>query len=517
MRDGRVVRTGAGRGRDAGVAARGDGRPHDRLDFPPKAAGAADAPVPLSPSTASPAPASSAVVASPCAAGEIVGLAGLVGAGRSELAHAVFGSTSAHAAGRVRSTVSRCAARARRAIAERLSSSPESRRTQGLVHAALGPRQRRAAASRAVTGAGGVGPAASGRARRVCAARRVEVRRASTAPISSLSGGNQQKVLFARWLVEPPRVLIADEPTRGVDVASKQGIYACSPSWRRRGPPSLLISSELEEILGMSHRVLVMRHGRITAELIGDAITEDRVVAAAFADAPTAIAEDPPAVTTAIRRRPSRRNMNLALRIGRSYGIVVVTVALFALLALHHRPLPHVAEHAQRARPAVEPARRGGAHHDHDDRRWLRPVRGRGRRRCPAVRSACRERHRRWPCSVLAVGCLVGAGFGTANGLLITTLRVNSFITTLATSFMIFGIRVPHQRPLDPATRHRAFGQRFARSRWFGLTSATWIAVAVVAAAWVLLSGTASAATCSPPAAIAERRASPASPSAASR
>ncbi len=101
-------------------------------------------------------------------------------------------------------------------------------------------------------------------------------------PASALSGGNQQKLLFARSLLRDPAVLIADEPTRGVDVGAKRAIYELLTSLTEGGLGVLLISSDVEEILGLAHRVLVMRAGRITAELTGDGITEAAILGAAF-------------------------------------------------------------------------------------------------------------------------------------------------------------------------------------------------------------------------------------------
>ena len=105
---------------------------------------------------------------------------------------------------------------------------------------------------------------------------------AQTAPVSTLSGGNQQKALFARILLRGPRVLVADEPTRGVDVGAKRAIYELLTSLAADGLGVLLISSDAEEVLGLAHRVLVMRAGRIAAELRGEAMTEGAILAAAF-------------------------------------------------------------------------------------------------------------------------------------------------------------------------------------------------------------------------------------------
>ena len=103
-------------------------------------------------------------------------------------------------------------------------------------------------------------------------------------PVSMLSGGNQQKLLFARIVMCTPSVLIADEPTRGVDVGSKRAIYDLLVEMAQEGMGIIVISSELEEVLGLAHRTLVMRHGRFTAELTGLEMNEQAVLAAAFAE-----------------------------------------------------------------------------------------------------------------------------------------------------------------------------------------------------------------------------------------
>jgi ABC-type sugar transport system ATPase subunit len=107
--------------------------------------------------------------------------------------------------------------------------------------------------------------------------------RSKTARVSTLSGGNQQKVLFARWLFRTPKVFIADEPTRGVDVGAKLAIYGLIHRLAKQGIAVLLISSEHEELLGLAHRVLVMRAGSIVAEFDGETMSEDAVLHAAFA------------------------------------------------------------------------------------------------------------------------------------------------------------------------------------------------------------------------------------------
>jgi simple sugar transport system ATP-binding protein/ribose transport system ATP-binding protein len=114
---------------------------------------------------------------------------------------------------------------------------------------------------------------------------RVVVKHSSIkSPIVSLSGGNQQKVLFARTVFCSPSVLIVDEPTRGVDVGAKRALYDLLKEFAEAGHAVLVISSELDEVLGLSHRVLVMRSGHLVAELKGSQMTQQAVLEAAFAD-----------------------------------------------------------------------------------------------------------------------------------------------------------------------------------------------------------------------------------------
>jgi ABC-type sugar transport system ATPase subunit len=99
--------------------------------------------------------------------------------------------------------------------------------------------------------------------------------------VSKLSGGNQQKVVLAKWLLTRARVLLLDEPTRGVDIAAKKEIYATIADLAARGMGILLISSELPEILGMCDRTLVMREGRVVGEFSREEATEEKILARA--------------------------------------------------------------------------------------------------------------------------------------------------------------------------------------------------------------------------------------------
>jgi simple sugar transport system ATP-binding protein/ribose transport system ATP-binding protein len=250
------------------------------LVFPTPTPPPADAPVVLSVRNLSLPPAFEGV-SFDVRAGEIVGLAGLVGSGRTEIARAVFGADAA--SGVVEVDGRRLRRRTPRAgIRRGIALLPESRKDEGLVMIRPVAENVTMAHLGAVTRTGVL---RRRRERRVVdrVMKSVDARAASqTMPVSALSGGNQQKVAIAKWLVKTPRVLLADEPTRGIDVGAKMAIYELIHELAAQGLGVLLISSELEEVIGLSHRVLVVRGGRIEAEFAGGSVDEETVMRAAF-------------------------------------------------------------------------------------------------------------------------------------------------------------------------------------------------------------------------------------------
>jgi ribose transport system ATP-binding protein len=214
--------------------------------------------------------------------GEIVGLAGLVGAGRTELAEALFGVRRL-LAGEVlldgqpviRAGGSWSPAQA---IAAGLLLIPEDRRHHGLVlQESVGwnlslPNLDRLSLLRLVVAARETELAQS-------LVRRLKVRSAGLGQqVGLLSGGNQQKVVVGKWLARVPRVLIFDEPTRGVDVGAKAEIYALMDELAGQGAAILMISSDLEEVIGMSDRVLVLHQGRLAGELPRAGLSEEAIM-----------------------------------------------------------------------------------------------------------------------------------------------------------------------------------------------------------------------------------------------
>ncbi len=219
-------------------------------------------------------PGTSVPVSLEARAGEVVGLAGLVGSGRSELLETIAGARRARAGTiAVDGADVRCTT-VGRAIAAGITLVPEDRMLQGLVAEAPLTRNVTMGLASAVS-------LARRRDERDLAARAVAQLRIRTpavdAPVRTLSGGNQQKVVLARAIARQPRVLLLDEPTRGVDVGAKEEIYRIMQEFVDSGMALVVASSELPEVLGLSDRILVMYEHRIVAELSRQEATEERI------------------------------------------------------------------------------------------------------------------------------------------------------------------------------------------------------------------------------------------------
>jgi ABC-type sugar transport system ATPase subunit len=213
--------------------------------------------------------------------GEILGVAGLVGAGRTALAETLFGIRPAET-GEVRIDERRVNVDSPgKAIRLGMGLVPEDRNRQGLFMNMAVRENIVLSAMNQVTEWIFVNVAQANRlAKRFVD--RLEIRTPSLGQrVRNLSGGNQQKVIIARWLTLKPKVLILDEPTRGIDVSAKAEIHALMGQLAQDGVGVLMISSELPEILGISDRILVMREGRVAGEFAPDEATQDDLMVAA--------------------------------------------------------------------------------------------------------------------------------------------------------------------------------------------------------------------------------------------
>jgi ribose transport system ATP-binding protein len=211
-------------------------------------------------------------------AGEILGMAGLVGAGRTELSEAVFGVRHlAHGEIRLNGQRVRIQSPAD-AIRAGIFLVPEDRRWHGLI----GPESVGFNLSLPNLDRLGSWLGVRRRAERELHStwiERLRIRTPSAAqPVGLLSGGNQQKVVYGKWLARDPQVLILDEPTRGVDVGAKAEIYALIDELAGRGVAIWMITSDMEELLGMADRVAVMHEGRLAGILTRDQLTEEAVM-----------------------------------------------------------------------------------------------------------------------------------------------------------------------------------------------------------------------------------------------
>jgi ribose transport system ATP-binding protein len=211
-------------------------------------------------------------------AGEILGIAGLAGSGRTEILRAVHGADPVEA-GQIEVWGSAVRLRSPRdAIAHGIGLLTEDRKADGLMLGQSVAFNTTVARLDDVTRHGVLEPA---RERAIVQdyVARLTIRTPGTGfRVRNLSGGNQQKVIFSKWLQAQCRVLLVDEPTRGVDVGAKREIYQLMRQLTERGVAIVMVSSELPEILGMSDRILVMREGRIAAELSREEATEERIM-----------------------------------------------------------------------------------------------------------------------------------------------------------------------------------------------------------------------------------------------
>lgn len=214
------------------------------------------------------------------AAGEVFGIAGLVGAGRTEVVRAIAGVDRPDEGEVVLEGHKLPCSSPQSAIRAGIVMVPEDRKGQGLNLDRSAEENLTLPWERGLTRRGIVtrkiirDVGASQR-------RRLDIRGNMALPVKSMSGGNQQKVLIGKWLVNDPKVLIVDEPTRGVDVGAKMAIYEIIRSLAAAGMAVIVVSSELDEILGLSHRVMVMSRGRQQGILTRDEATPQRVMALA--------------------------------------------------------------------------------------------------------------------------------------------------------------------------------------------------------------------------------------------
>jgi inositol transport system ATP-binding protein len=215
-------------------------------------------------------------------AGEILGIAGLVGAGRSKLAEALFGVSPARHGKLLIGGAEIGIDSPRTALSCGMAFVTEDRKETGcLLTLSVLDNLEIAVLTRDFVRLGFVRGIA---VREACAAisRQLRVKTPDLGePIANLSGGNQQKVLIGRWLLTGPRILILDEPTRGIDVAAKAEIHQLIAQLAAQGAAVLMISSELPEILGMSHRVMVMHEGRVTGILEREQADPEKIMALA--------------------------------------------------------------------------------------------------------------------------------------------------------------------------------------------------------------------------------------------
>jgi ribose transport system ATP-binding protein len=211
-------------------------------------------------------------------AGEVVGVAGLVGAGRSEMLAALFGARPAVGGEVVVGGLSGVPRSPREALDRGLALVPEDRKGQGLI-LEMAVKDNMSLASLRRDAEGPFVDEAKEEALTAEMTEALSVRTPGPWQLARyLSGGNQQKIVLAKWLALEPKVLLLDEPTRGIDIGAKEEIYLLMEKFAKEGMAVLFVSSEMEEIMGVADRALVMHEGRISGELGRDEFTEEAIM-----------------------------------------------------------------------------------------------------------------------------------------------------------------------------------------------------------------------------------------------
>ena len=414
-------------------------------------------------------------------AGEIVGLAGLVGAGRSELARAIYGATTADVRWCPGRGLGPRPGRPGASIDAGVAMIPESRKDDGLILRRPIRENVSLTSLRRFQRFGFVHRGAERAAVRD-ALERVTGSSLIEAPAGSLSGGNQQKLLFARALLIRPGVLIADEPTRGIDVGAKRDIYDVMVRLAADGMAILLISNEVEEILGLAHRVARHARGtagrraggsghdggghrerrvrhdhhdrRMSANTIGTEPTPTplsqraaRIVGRAGILIPFLIAF----VVLTLISPPFLRFGNLTNILDQQAGIIIVACAGTFVLIAGGIDLSIGAIYGLAGAVALTTASS------------VSPVAG------------------------ILAGLGVGLAVGIANGVIVTQFRINPLIGTLAMTFVVSGIAaIVTKGNLVVALDHLDF-QSFAATKIVGISSAAWIMIVIAILAAILL------------------------------
>ncbi|MGO4832843.1 ATP-binding cassette domain-containing protein, partial [Rhizobiaceae sp. 2RAB30] len=284
MRDGRVVRTADARDETkASLVAGMLGRADAEVSYPEKTVPPARGAFPLLEVEGLTADTGISDVGLEVHPGEIVGLIGLVGSGRTEIARAIFGADPAK--GKVSIEGEMYAERSpERTVALRIAMVPEDRRKQGLVLTQTVRPNMTLPHLSAFSLAGFLRLGAEGDAVRQLVEHLGVSPRHVDGEVVNYSGGNQQKVLLGKWIMRDPRIVILDEPSRGVDLGARRRIHEFISELAGRGVGVLLISSEMEEVLGLAHRAYLVRRGRIVREVVPGEVGEDELLWTLFQD-----------------------------------------------------------------------------------------------------------------------------------------------------------------------------------------------------------------------------------------
>ena len=419
-------------------------------------------------------------------AGEILGFFGLVGAGRSEVAQILFGIIKPDRGEiRVDGRIARPRS-PRHAMQLGISFLPEDRHQQGLVlQFPIRANETLPILRQLANGLGLVDRAAEARIARDFATRMRIVATGIEQQTNTLSGGNQQKVLFAKWLIPSPRVLILDEPTRGIDVGAKAEIHRIVSQLAGQGMAVILISDDAQEVMGMADRIIVFRGGRIVDESVRTSFDREAMLLAAAHTAREHRTSEPspgpparPAGTAMVSPRSSQGLIGRMMRVP-ELGLILALLIICAMVTareprfLQGANLEQVALSATLVcivvlgEAAVIIARQVDlsvgaivAASAFISAEWL-------------------ERHPDgWILFVILLGCAVGIALGAVNALLVAVFRIPAIVATLGTLAIYRGgvIVLAGGRQISATVLPDSYGD-IARMHIAGVPGLVWLAV----------------------------------------
>ncbi|MBV9645492.1 MAG: ATP-binding cassette domain-containing protein [Verrucomicrobia bacterium] len=418
-------------------------------------------------------------------AGEILGFFGLVGAGRSEIAQMLFGITRPEQ-GEIGVNGHLVRPRSpKHAMQLGISLLPEDRHQQGLVLPfPIRANETLPILRQLADKLGLVDRVREAHIAREFAARMRVVATGVEQPTNTVSGGNQQKVLLAKWLIPSPRILILDQPTRGIDVGAKAEIHHIISGLAGQGMAIVLISDDAREVIGMADRIIVFRAGRFAAEFVRSSFDREAILLAAAHLAREHDTSEPVRGQLSRSRKTLRAFPSISLFMGgllrvREFGLILALLIICAAVTMRERRFLQPANLEQVALSATLVCMVALGEALVIIAKQIDLSVGAMVAMSAFVSAAWLERHPDgWILSVLLIGCAVGSALGVVNALLVALFRIPAIVATLGTLAIYRGgvIVLAGGRQISATVLPESYGE-IARAHLAGVPLLVWLAI----------------------------------------